>query len=251
MSNLKIKLSKSDFWKSKLEFLGHNISSHGISPMTQKVSAVQTIQPPENVKEVTAVIGLLGFVSSCIPAYSEHIRHMSKLTRKGVPFVWDEKCQKSLDLTKELILKEPILIYPDKNKVFHLYSDASNFTWSAVLMQTLDIDFSLKGREETNESTKQPPYVFFNSQQLHPIVYHSGSFQGSQRNWSAFQKEAAAIHRAVLRMAFYLTDSDVIVHSDHKPLAKFIEATTANTRVNDWSFQINAIYRTLQFKFIK
>ena len=95
-----------------------------------------------------------------------------------------------------------------------------------------------------------PPYVFFNSQCLHPIVYHSRSFQGSQRNWSAVQKEAAAIHRAVLRIAFYLTDSDVIVHSDHKPLAKFIEATTANTRVNDWSFQINAICRTLQFKFI-
>ena len=89
---------------------------------------------------------------------------MSKLTRKGVPIIWDEKYQKSLNLTKELMLKEPILIYPDKNKVFYLFSDASNFTWSAVLMQTLDSDFSLKGREETNEPSKQPPYVFFNSQ---------------------------------------------------------------------------------------
>ena len=160
MSNLKIKVSKSDFWKSELEFLGYNISSHRISPTTQKVSAIQVIQPPENVKEVRAIVGLLGFVSSYIPAYSEHIRHMSKLTRKGVPFIWDEKYQKSLDLTKELMLKEPILIYPDKNKVFHLFSDTSNFTWSVVLMQTSNIDFSLKGREETNESTKQPPMFF-------------------------------------------------------------------------------------------
>ena len=82
-------------------------------------------------------------------------------------------------------------------------------------------------------------------------MYHSGSFQGSQLNWSAFVKEAAAIFKAVLRMSFYLTDSDVIIHSDHKPLQKFIYALTANDRVNDWAFQIHAICRTVHFQFIK
>ena len=51
-------------------------------------------------------------------------------------------------------------------------------------------------------------------------------------------------------MSFYLTDSDVIIHSDHKPLQKFIYAVTANDRVNDWSFQIHAICRSINFEFI-
>ena len=42
-------------------------------------------------------------------------------------------------------------------------------------------------------------------------------------------KEAAAIFKAILQMSFYLTDSDVIVHTDHKLLKKFIEAVTANS----------------------
>ena len=96
-----------------------------------------------------------------------------------------------------------------------------------------------------------PPYTFFENKPLKDTAYHSGSFQGSQLNWSTFVKEAAAIFKAVLWMSFYLTDSEVIIHSDHKPLQKFIYALTVNDRVNDWVFQIHAICRTIHFQFIK
>ena len=46
-------------------------------------------------------------------------------------------------------------------------------------------------------------------------------------------------------------DSNVIVHTDHKTLKKFIEAVTANSRVNDWSFQIHAICKSITFRHIK
>ena len=42
-----------------------------------------------------------------------------------------------------------------------------------------------------------------------PIAFHSGSFQGSEVNWAAFQKEAAAIHRGIKRLSFYLYEADV------------------------------------------
>ena len=48
-----------------------------------------------------------------------------------------------------------------------------------------------------------------------------------------------------------MTDSEVIIDSDHKPLQKFIYALTANDRVNDWTFQIHAICRTVHFQFIQ
>ena len=96
-------------------------------------------------------------------------------------------------------------------------------------------------QEEHDRNNDRPPYAFFDNKPLKAIVYHSGSFQGSQLNWSAFVKEVVAIFKAMLRMSFYLTDSKVIIHSDHKPLQKFIYALTANDRVNDWAFQIHAI----------
>ena len=257
-SKLKVKLSKSEFFKQELEFLGHKISIHGISPAEEKISAVQRIKPPKNVKEVRALVGLLGFLNFFIPTYSEVIRHMTKLTRKNTPFLWDSKCQKSLELAKKHLESRPIMVYPDKSKPFHLFTDASNYTWSAVLMQTDDtvIDtprcFVKEGKGNLDNSDKPlPPYAFFDNKPLRAIVYHSGSFQGSQISWSAFVKESASIFKGILRMSFYLTDSHVIIHSDHKPLQKFIYAVTANDRVNDWSFQIHAICKSIEFVHIK
>ena len=55
--------------------------------------------------------------------------------RKNVPFVWDQKCQNSLDLVKEILTSPPVLVYPDPNEKYHLFTDASNFTWSVTLTQ--------------------------------------------------------------------------------------------------------------------
>ena len=270
-SKLKVKLSKSDFFKEELEFLGHKIGIHGICPVDEKLSAINRIKPPTNVREVRSVIGLLGYLNFFIPAYSETIRHMTKLTRKNTPFNWDDKCQRSLQLVKEQLQSYPMMIYPDKSKPFHLFMDSSNFMWSLVLMQTdesseIETPFSRSNRKEGNIDTGQheeccreehdsnkdrPPYGFFDNKPLKAIAYHSGSFQGSQLNWSVFVKEAAVIFKAVLRMSFYLTESEVIVHSDHKLLQKFIYTLTANDRVNDWVFQIHAICRTIHFQFLK
>ena len=250
--NLKVKLSKSDFFKEELEFLGHKIGIQGISPADEKISAIQRIKPPKNVKEVRSVVGLLGFLNFFIPAYSEMIRHMTRLTRKNTPFVWDDKCQKSLDLAKTHLESAPVMIYPDKSKPFHLFTKASNYTWSAALMQTDDTTPDMvtpcsasekKGEDPSPQpmTKDKPPYAFFKGKPLKAIVYHSDSFQISQLAWSVFVKESFSIFKSILRMSFYLTDSHVIIQSDHKPLQKFIYAITANDRVNDWSFQIHTI----------
>ena len=261
-SKLKVKLSKSEFFKEELEFLGHKIGIHGISPADDKISAIQRIKQPKNIKEVRSVVGLLGYLNFFIPAYSEMISHMTKLTRKNTPFVWDDKCQKSLDLAKKHLESAPVMIYPDKSKPFHLFTDASNHTWSVALMQMDDTAMEMetplsssekKGADQQIEQNgkDKPPYAFFDGKLLKAIVYHSGSFQGSQLAWSAFVKESFSIFKSVLRMSFYLTDSHVIIHIDHKPLQKFIYTITANDRVNDWSFQIHAICRSINFEYIK
>ena len=56
-------------------------------------------------------------------------------------------------------------MYPDPNKDYHLFTDASKDTWSAVLMQ--------------DQST-----VSSDCLDLRPIAYQSGTFKGSQLNWA-------------------------------------------------------------------
>ena len=55
-SKLKVKLSKSDFFKEEVEFLGHKIGIYGICPTDEKLSAINRIKPPTNVREVRSII---------------------------------------------------------------------------------------------------------------------------------------------------------------------------------------------------
>ena len=158
-TDLKLKLSKCQFWKKEIEYLGHLVSQEGIKVMPDKINTVLKIKLPSNVKEAKSALGIMGYIASFIPMYSEVVRHINKLTRKNVPFVWDQKCQDSLDLAKEILTSPPVLVYPDPNEKYHLFTDASNFTWSVALTQERVMQTS-KGKES----------------KFLPIAFHSGTF---------------------------------------------------------------------------
>ena len=103
----------------------------------------------------------------------------------------------------------------------------------------------------TEKKPRKHGYMYYKHARLYPITYHSGTFSPTQVNWSANTKEAYAIFRSITRMSFFVTDSEVIVHSDHKPLKKFIEGVTANPRVLDWALYCHSVVRKLSIEFIK
>ena len=68
--------------------------------------------------------------------FSSIVFPITSLTQKNTPFVWTVACQTTLDMIKHAITNSSVLIYPDPNKQYHLFTDASNHTWSGVLTQT-------------------------------------------------------------------------------------------------------------------
>ena len=74
----------------------------------------------------------------------------------------------------------------------------------------------------------------------HLVPYVSGLFRGSQLNRAALTKEAYAIYMSVKKLAFYLTDADVLLKSDHLPLKKFLQKNTLNNKVNNWAMELEA-----------
>ena len=77
------------------------------------------------------------------------------LTRKGVDFVWTEICNDSFEFLKQMIIQEPILVYPDPSKPYVLFTDASKYAWSCVLTQEYLYEIEVKGKKV-----------------LHPITYN-------------------------------------------------------------------------------
>ena len=45
---------------------------------------------------------------------------------------------------------------------------------------------------------------------------------------------------SVKKLAFYLTDADILLKSDHLPLKKFLQKNTLNNKVNNWAMELEA-----------
>ena len=178
---------------------------------------------PGTPKEIKQFLALTGYYQKFIPCFSEISRPLAKLTAKDTQFEWTPQCQFSFEMLKDALMSAPILKYPDTEKPYTIFTDASKYGWAGVLTQehTSIID----GKEVTMN---------------HPVAYVSGMFRGSQLNWAAMMKEAYAIYMTVKKSTFYLTDADITLRSDHLPLNKFLQKNTLNLHVNNWAVEIES-----------
>ena len=231
-AGLKMKHSKCDFFKSEIHYLGHLISPEGISLLPNKLDSIRHMPVPNSAKEIKQFLGLTGYYRKFVPRFADISRPLTTLTKKDSKFEWTSACQKSFELLKEALCGEPVLKYADTSKLYTLYTDASKYGWAGVLTQphTMTID----GKSTTTD---------------HPVAFVSGLFRGSQLNWAALTKEAFAIYMSVKKLSFYLTDAQILLRSDHKPLEKFLLKNTLNSKVNNWAMELEAF--NIQFDYIK
>ena len=232
-ARLKIKLSKCSFFKKNLHYLGHLISADGILPMEDKLAAIRDLAPPTNVHEVQQVMGLLNYYRKFVPNYTEIAKNITELVKKGTAFEWTEKRQASFNELKKGLTEAPVLVYPDPNQEYFLFTDAAKYSWSAILTQAKTTKLS-SGEEVT---------------QYHPVAFQSGTFRGSQLNWPALTKEAYAIYMAFKKLSYYLEGCKTVLRCDHAPLKKFIEGKTDNPKVNNWGIALQNFQ--IEFQHIK
>ena len=103
-AGLKIKLSKCQFFKTQLHYLGHEISADGLKPLPEKLDAIKKLVPTKNVDKAHQILGLLGYYQSFAPAFADIIIPITNLLKKNIPFNWSQKCQVALDYFKEIFV---------------------------------------------------------------------------------------------------------------------------------------------------
>ena len=231
-AGLKMKCSKCDFFKSEIHYLGHLISPEGISSSPNKLDCIKHMPVPKDTKEIKQFLGLTGYYRKFVPRFADISRPLTTLTKKDKNFDWTPACQKSFDLLKETLCGEPVLKYANTSKPYTLYTDASKFSWAWVCTQSHTT--VINGKSTTTD---------------HLVAFVSGLFRGSQLTWAALTKEAFVIYMSVKKLSFYLTDAQILLRSDHKPLEKFLLKNTLNSKVNNWAMELEAF--NIQFDYIK
>jgi hypothetical protein len=84
-----VKFSKCEFWLTKVQFLGHMVSSKGISVDPSKVQEVLDWKPPRIVHQVQSFLGLAGYYRRFILNFSKIDKPNTDLLKKEEKFVWN------------------------------------------------------------------------------------------------------------------------------------------------------------------
>ena len=130
-------LRKSFFMQQEVEYLGFLLTSDGIKPQPKKIEAMTRIKPPTNSKQLKRFLGMVNFYQDIWPRRSHVLAPLAKLSSKTgkLNWIWGQIQQRAFAEAKAMLCKHAMLAYPDFEKPFNLYTDASDLQLGATLVQ--------------------------------------------------------------------------------------------------------------------
>ena len=87
--NLALKITKCEFFQSSVNWLGHNLSVHGIITKITKTEAIANLQLPKSLKQLRSFMGSINHLSKFIP-------NAASLTEKLRPLLKEENEKKKM-----------------------------------------------------------------------------------------------------------------------------------------------------------
>jgi hypothetical protein len=204
-NQLYAKLSKCEFWLTEVPFLGHIISSGGVSVDPSKVRDVLNWKTPQNVSEIRSFLGLAGYYRRFIEGFSKIAKPMTELLGKGAEFKWTAAREASFNELKKKLTTAPVLIMPDTQKSFSVYCDASRQGLGCVLMQ-----------------------------EGHVVAYASRQLRKHEENYPTHDLELAAVVHALKIWRHYLIGNRCEIYTDHKSLKYIFTQPDLNLRQRRW-----------------
>ena len=196
-ANLKLKPIKCKYALNKIKYLGNIISEEGLSPDPGKLQAIRDYPPPKSLKELKGFIGLCNYYRRHINNFSKYSKCLTDLTRKDVPFIWSEECERSFNTLKQKLMSAPTVALPRYDQDYTIFTDASGSSLAAVLTQVQD------GQERL-------------------ISCVGRNMLPAETRYSAHEKESLAIFYAFKMFDPYVRYSHTDVYTDCKSLCEIL-----------------------------
>ena len=199
------KFTKCEFWLKEVQFLGHVIGNEGVKVDPAKIEAVMSWERPKTPTEVRSFLGLAGYYRRFVKDFSKIATPLTKLTRKNQKFEWSAECENSFQELKQKLVTAPVLVLPDDQGNFVIFSDASHKGLGCVLMQHSKV-----------------------------IAYASRQLKPHELKYPTHDLELAAIVFALKIWRHYLYGEKCEIYTDHKSLKYIFTQKELNMRQRRW-----------------
>jgi len=229
--NGKLKPTKCEFYKEDVVFLGHHCSKAGIAVDPEKKKALTAMPVPQTAGELMQFLCSLNFLRGSIPFYNaimSPLQDILNLALKGTrsrskkqastvklqKVGWNKTHEQAYARAKNALHRSICLAYPDPEKTYVLWTDASDKHFGAILTQT------------TEEELKKP----LQDQQHEPIGLNSGTFRNAQVRWAINCKEAYSIMNSCNSKQFrhhLMRSKPFVLVTDHHNLRYIFDPSLA------------------------
>ncbi|KAL5510200.1 hypothetical protein EMCRGX_G005707 [Ephydatia muelleri] len=137
-SGLKLNPTKCKLCQQQVTFLGHIVSTQGISTDPEKVEVIAKLPTPQSKRDVQQFLGLANYYRRFIKDFGVIAKPLNRLTEKNTTFEWSTTSQRAFENLRNCLVEPPVLAYPNYTRDFLLDTDASNCGIGAVLSQVDD-----------------------------------------------------------------------------------------------------------------
>jgi hypothetical protein len=212
-TGLTLKLSKCFFLKTKLEYLGYEISQSNIQPSTNKIKAVSNFPTPKNVHQVRQYLGLTGYFRKFIKDYAKKAKPLSILLQKNAAWTWGKDQDYAFTKLKQSLTTKPVLTLFDPELKIRVYSDASRIGLGGILAQV----------DQNQEKV---------------VAYFSRCTTNCEQKYHSFELETLAIVEAVKRFRQYLWGRSFEIVTDCAAVRHTFAKSEMNARVGRWILEL-------------
>jgi RNase H-like domain found in reverse transcriptase len=191
-----------------------------------KVKVMQDWPEPRKVKDIQSFLGFANFYKQYIHNYSNIVVPLTWLTRKNIPWNFNESCKLAFLTLKQAFISAPVLTHYKPGYLLVIETDASNYALAAILSQV-----------ESNG-------------EIHPVTYLSQTFSDTELNYDTHDKELMAIYEAFKTWRHYLegTEVPIDVVTDHKNLEYFCTTQILSRRQARWSTFLSGFNMVIRFR---
>ena len=200
---LTINPAKCEFGKPQTTFLGHNVTSAGISPMEKHVTAIKSFVAPKDKLQLQRFLGLVNFYRRFLPAAAKFLLPLtSALSGTPKSFVWTPSMQQAFQSVKEAVCDAVVLEHPVPGARLSLAVNASATHVGAV-------------------------FQHFRKGSWAPLSFFSRKLSAAEVKYSAFDRELLGIYLAVRHFRFMLEARPFTIFTDHRPLTQALHRVSA------------------------
>jgi hypothetical protein len=209
-----LNLNKCKFFMKSIKFLGHIIGSKGVSADPDRVASILTYPVPRNQKHLRQFLGTCNFHHRFIVRYAEYTAPLVSLLKKGVKWKWTKDHDEAFKRVRGAFAASIHLSHQRNDLPYIIYTDASCYAISGVLMQTDEED--------------RTSIISTASRVLSP----------AERRYTTCEQELLAVVYALQKFRLFVYGHKIKLNTDNKSLSFLGRCVITSSRVARWMVQI-------------